>query len=144
MYNATSNSSIPALQSTDGSWARSSLDKATLLAETFQSKWFLPSARVNEFTDIFEVEVQSDSFIPLRTREGSYFLEHLDLASATGPDNIGTKILKRLTGVLAIPFTKLARRIVRLGIWPNLWKIHWIYAIYKKKSVYDPANYRGI
>ena len=59
-------------------------------------------------------------------------------------EGIGMMILKNLASVLSIPFTKLARSIVRYGIWPMIWKIHWICAIHKKKSVYDPANYRGL
>ena len=85
-----------------------------------------------------------DTFIPLRTREGAQFLDQLDLASATGSDNIGTMVLKTLAGVLSIPFTKLARAIVKSGVWPSIWKVHWICAIHKKKSVCDPNNYRGL
>jgi hypothetical protein len=34
--------------------------------------------------------------------------------------------------------------ILRTGEWPQLWRQHWIAPLYKKKSVYQPGNYRGI
>ena len=112
LHKATSNVSIPALRRTNGSWARSSFEKSNLLAETFQSKWILPSVVFNEFSDLPEVDLVPDSFIPLRTREACHFLESLDPASSTGPDLIGTFVLKRLASSLALPFCKLARAIV--------------------------------
>ena len=87
-----------------------------LLADTFQSKWILPVSFSNEYSRIPDMDSPLDTFIPLRTREGAQFLDQLDLASATGSDNIGTMVLKTLAGVLSIPFTKLARTIVRSGV----------------------------
>ena len=89
-------------------------------------------------------DLTPDTFIPLRTREAGKFLSSLDPSSATGHDNLGTIVLKELAGVLAIPFAKLARAIVQFGIWPSIWKLHWICALHKKKSIFDPSNYRGL
>ena len=68
----------------------------------------------------------------------------LDISSSTGPDLLPTRILKQLAKKLGLPFAKLARSIIRWGIWPELWKLHWIFPLYKKKSLVDPTNYRGI
>ena len=30
------------------------------------------------------------------------------------------------------------------GMWPHLWRQHWVCPLFKRKSVYQPGNYRGI
>ena len=64
--------------------------------------------------------------------------------SATGPDGVPARVLKVLCRELALPFAKLARCIINNGHWPTIWVLHWICALHKKKSAYDPDNYRGI
>ena len=34
--------------------------------------------------------------------------------------------------------------ILKFGEWPTIWREHWIVLLYKRKSVYDPNNYKGI
>ena len=34
--------------------------------------------------------------------------------------------------------------ILSSGEWPQLWRQHWVAPLHKKKSVYQPDNYRGI
>ena len=34
--------------------------------------------------------------------------------------------------------------ILDTGAWPESWIVHWIVPLYKRKSVFDPVNYRGI
>ena len=36
------------------------------------------------------------------------------------------------------------RLILSSGKWPELWKIHWIFPLHKRKSRSAPGNYRGI
>ena len=64
--------------------------------------------------------------------------------SATGPDGIPSLLLNKCSSELAVPFAKLAKCIVQHGVWPTNWTHHWICALYKKKTVYNPENYRGI
>ena len=45
---------------------------------------------------------------------------------------------------LALPIIRLARCILRAGVWPDVWLNHWICALYKKLSPSNPENYRGI
>jgi len=144
MHKASTNSSISALKYPDGSWARTAKDKAELLAKTFASKWILPDLVENEYSHIEDFPDEPDTFIPIRTRNIERFLAKLEESSGTGPDFIPARILKWLASLLALPFAKLARLIVSQGIWPNIWKIHWICGIFKKKSIYDPLNYRGV
>ena len=64
--------------------------------------------------------------------------------SGTGPDHLFTKILKNCAKSLERPITMMARKVLTSGRWPELWKYHWIYPLFKKKMKSDPNNYRGI
>ena len=88
---------MPALKNSEGEWARSSEDKANLLARTFSKKWTLPVVSANEYSDIFSMNSVMDSqggFLLLRTRNLLKILKNLDKCSGTGPDMLGTYILK--------------------------------------------------
>ena len=88
---------MPALKNSEGEWARSSEDKANLLARTFSKKWALPVVSENEYSDIFSMNSVMDSqggFLLLRTRNLLKILKNLDKCSGTGPDLLGTYILK--------------------------------------------------
>ena len=145
MNKASVCSGIPALKTSNGSWCREPKAKADLLATTFASKFRIPPAEINEYSAISADSSSSyRSMNILRIRIAMKVLEKLDENSATGPDMLAARILKKCARVLAIPFCKLARAILRHGQWPSTWMLHWILALYKKKSVYDPNNYRGI
>ena len=36
------------------------------------------------------------------------------------------------------------RLILRQGVWPSSWKLHWLLPLFKRKSRSLPCNYRGI
>lgn len=38
----------------------------------------------------------------------------------------------------------LISAILKFGEWPTLWREHWVAPLFKRKSVDDPGNYRGI
>ena len=80
----------------------------------------------------------------MRRHTGAKILRELTEDSATGPDQLAARILKRCADALSIPFAKLGRAILKYRRWPRSWMIHWILALHKRKSVYDPSNYRGI
>ena len=73
-----------------------------------------------------------------------HLLQHIDVNKATGPDRIAGRILKELAKELTIPLTILGRRILAEACWPDRWREHFLVPIYKKKSVYDRNNYRGV
>ena len=140
-------STLPTLRDNDG-WARTSQEKSNVLANTFSGKWILPPVAHNEYSDIFVANDHASSsqsgFLLLRTRVLKRLLKKLAVDSATGPDLISSRLLKFCADSLALPFCKLARCIVRHGIWPASWCFHWICALHKKKSPSDPNNYRGL
>ena len=70
--------------------------------------------------------------------------ESLNENKVIGPDKLSAIILKKLAAELAIPFAKFLRRILSERRWPDAWRLHYLIPIYKKNSVYQPGNYRGI
>ena len=83
-------------------------------------------------------------FIPLRIRHTRRFLKQLREDSATGPDALPARILKECYAGLALPVTLLNRSILHHGTWPEDWRVHWLFALHKKKPKSNPCHYRGI
>ena len=135
-------SSIPPLRNgTD--WLLDAKAKANAFAETFAFKNRLPDEVVDTpFCGAPDFEMLS--FIPLRTRLTKSLFRKLDEATATGNDKISSAILKRLGNVLAAPFTRICRRLLYEGCWPQVWKSHLIVPIFKKGSAFKAGNYRGV
>jgi len=134
--------SIPTLrQGTE--WLSDAASKANAFAHTFSSKSELPEESVD--TPFFGVaDVVHDSFFALRSRKTKRLLKELDENTATGHDKISASILKCLAACLAVPFTKVVRRLFHEGCWPKVWKYHLIVPIFKKGSAFQPGNYRGV
>jgi hypothetical protein len=63
---------------------------------------------------------------------------------ATGHDMISAAILKKLHDCIAVPFTRVARRLFYEGCWPKVWQYHIIVPIFKKGAAFQPGNYRGV
>ena len=59
-------------------------------------------------------------------------------------DQLPARILKYCAVALARPVLLLTLSILSAGVWPQLWRQHWVTPLFKKKSVYHPGNYRGI
>ena len=138
--------SIPALKSSDGIWVRDSQGKADLLAETLSGKYSLPAQCENEYTELKPRQLQwlQDRAEFLTPEAAQKIMSNLREDSATGPDAVPTRIIKRCSAVLAYPVYLLGMSILATGQWPCLYTRHWIACLFKKKSVYDASNYRGV
>ena len=68
----------------------------------------------------------------------------MDEEKATGPDRIPGKILKEIADYIAVPFTRLCRRLLAEAYWPRMWRIHSICPLYKRGSVFIAGNYGDI
>ena len=116
--------------------------RPTFFRETWCKKFTLP--------DLIDDPVVDDpvncmsSFILVRNRRAAKSLRQLGEKTATGPDGIPAKILRKFWVELAAPITLLVRLIISAGKWPQQWKEHWLHPIYKKGAVYDPGKYRGV
>ena len=136
--------SVPALKSEEGEWVRDAKGKADLLADTFARKNLMREAEENQFSGVQRRAVTMRS-TDMPTEGGArHVLQHLDPSSATGPDELPTKILRECAECLARPLWLLACHILRTGVWPQIWMEHWIVPLFKKKAVFQPGNYRGV
>ena len=133
---------IPPLR--DGpEWLLDAKAKADAFANTFVSKSELAPEVVD--TPFFGIpELELDEFVAFRTRYTKQLFRALDPSKATGSDKISAVILKRLSDSLAMPFTRVCRRLYYEGCWPDVWKMHLLVPIYKRGSAFNPSNYRGV
>ena len=145
MRKRTRNSCVPALRTDGGPWILDSEAKANLLAETFAKKAQLPAAKSNEYSRLEPARHSSQTRPPqLNLASAQKQLHGLKEDSSTGPDMLPTRILRECAECLAWPVLILANIILRTGEWPGIWLEHWIVPLYKKSSVFNPANHRGV
>ena len=143
--NTKEKAGLPPLKKEDGSWVRTPREKAELFLKTFAHKYRLPEKVVGATADLGPRQHKELSgFLPVRARNATQVLRNLRENSATGPDHLAAKVLKKCAKVLSRPVAKLARLLLSTGRWPKLWRIDWIFPLYKNRSVYDPTNYRGL
>ena len=80
----------------------------------------------------------------LRSRYTAKLLRDLNESKATGPDRIPANILKRISKEIAVPFTKLCRRLLQEACLPKVWKLHLICPLYKRTLAFKAGNYQGV
>jgi hypothetical protein len=138
-------SSIPALRNPAGEWVLDAKGKADLFAASFSAKFKLPAAERNEYSRLDVVPWRPQGNIE-RISDGVVEKTLLKLVcdSATGPDLLPSKILKECAAALVAPIRDLVNQILEEGRWPQVWTQHWLVPLYKRKSVFQPSNYRGI
>ena len=129
--------SIPPLR--DGTtWLLDAKAKADTFAKTFDSKSQLAPETVDcPFFGLPDVEI--DEFVAFRTRSTRRLFRKLNESKATGNDRISAAIVKRLSDCLAMPFTRVCRRLFY-----EVWKMHMIIPIFKCGSAFKAGNYRGV
>ena len=138
-------SSIPPLKNSEGKWTTDACGKAELFLETFTTKYRLPVEQYNSFSELGgESLEQTSEFCLVRSRLVEKTLRSLQEDKATGPDKVSARLLKHCAKNLCLPVAKLTRAILKTGHWPEEWRTHWVVPLYKKRSVYNPENYRGI
>jgi len=118
------------------------LTKANAFAQCWEAKNKLPQESHEHA--FFPVPPALPEWFPIRPRAVKRLLSKLRLDQATGPDGIGARFLKELAEELALPIALLCRRIFFEASWPQQWRLHLLIPIFKKGSVYQPGQYRGI
>ena len=137
-------SNIPALKTSAGQWIMDPHGKSVELASCFASKFGFRPARFNEHSRIYPARAQQGFFQTPTAACANQVLSELRLDSATGPDRISARLLHMCSHVLAEPVAKLARRIADAGVWPDLWRVHWIVPLHKRRSRHVGDHYRGV
>ena len=84
------------------------------------------------------------NFVVVRERWVLKELLGLREDQATGMDELPARILRQCGCALARNVTALIRKMLALGRWPEMWKLHRVSPLYKKGAVYKPDNYRGL
>ena len=135
--------SIPAMKHESGEWLLDAEDKANLFAITWMQKYVLRAATNAEFPWPDTDGIQLDN-VMLRSRWALKFLLRLDVSKATGPDLLPARILKEVAQQIYMPLIVLCRRMLIEGHWPASWRTHRLCPLYKRLSVYDANNYRGV
>ena len=138
-------SSVPALRCGNDEWAFSPDQKAEVLANVFSERFNLPPPAQNEYSEI-DTTLAAGTLegFAIRPRLVHKILSNIDEHTATGSDLISARLLKKLSPYLCYPLTLLARIILDRGIWPDIWRIHWICPLHKRLSRADAQNYRGV
>ena len=136
-------SSIPAMKQ-GSTWILDAKGKADIFADTFAKKNVMIEIEENKYSEITILEeTPAQAGLPsIETTQK--VLMQLDEDSALGPDLLPTRILKRCAAVVAPLLHALILLILQYGEWPEIWMVHWMVPLYKKNSVYDARNYRGI
>ena len=100
---------------------------------------------MNHYTKLSRPTAKAQSsYANLQETHAEEVMEKLRWDSGTGPDLLPARILQICAGVLAKPVHLLFLCILRTGVWPELWLQHWVAPLHKKKSVFQPGNYRGV
>jgi len=127
--------SIPALKGADGKWVRDREGKANLLAQTLCSKYNIADCDENDYLVLEDEQLAwlEDRASVLTTDAAFKIMQQLREDSATGPDQVPTRIIKRCAKALATPVYLLAILILRTGRWPTIYTVHWVACLHKKK-----------
>ena len=71
-------------------------------------------------------------------------LSSLQESKAVGPDGVSPRVLRRCSGVLASPLSRLFGAILCQNRWPRLWKASHVVPVHKKGSRSEVSNYRPV
>ena len=84
------------------------------------------------------------AFLLIIPRHAEAMLRKLGESSATGPDGLAARVLKRCCKALALPVALLCRSIIDFGSWPESWRLHWLFPLHKRNARSKPKKYRFI
>ena len=130
------------LKNKEGLWCRTPETKANAFAECWAEKCQLPPKVFEQFFACTK-PAMSDWF-PIRRRNVKKLLMALKLDQATGPDGFSVLLLRKLAKFINMSLAILIRRILNEVAWPSDWRLHQIFSLFERGSVYMPGQYRGI
>ena len=135
--------SIRPLKKKDGTLAKEDQDMVQVL-NTFFSEVFTREdlATVPEPEQLNYGE--GLDMVNVTKRKVEQKIKKLRTEAAAGPDMIGPRILKELSGVISSPLATIMRRSMEEGKIPEDWKEANLTPIYKKGPKNSPGNYRPV
>ena len=112
------------------------------IGQTLSSK--IPST-IRHFESYLKNKIHETFFLaPVMAQEISRELKSLHPRKSPGPDNLSPKIVKTCSDQFTTPLTMLFNKSIQNGKFPDLRKLAKILAMHKKKSRFQPENYRPI
>lgn len=152
LWKATKNIKPPVegqkpLRKHDGTWARSDMDIASIFANHL-SGVFQPNPPNNDFVlsePLQQSEYDFDTITISSDDVQKVIKDNLNLKKSPGFDLITPTMIKNLPNVAIIVLTILFNAILKLGYFPQYWKISQIKMIPKPgKDLTVPSSYRPI
>lgn len=136
-------SSIPTLNSADGTEVTNARDKATLLNSFFYTCFNNKSPPLlNQPPNLLSQECPPDI---LCTEDEVYDLVvQLDPSKSTGPDGISVRMLRGTADAIVPSLTRLFNLSLTSGTFPESWKLARIVPVPKATDMTSPSNYRPI
>jgi hypothetical protein len=135
---------VPPIRRTDGKWARSNLEKATIFAQHLEQRFYpnpgpdsLPDLNPNESLDMIPLVTPKEITEEIRT--------NLNSNKAPGFDLITGEILKHFKRKALVKLTTLINACIRLHHVPDAWKTAEVIMIPKpSKNLSEVDSYRPI
>jgi len=141
--------SIPLIRTTDGSWAKSDIEKATACGDHLRQV-FTPHSSFHPHdlivSDSLDVPCpMSFPITPFSLAEVSAATACLKVRKAPGYDLISGKVLQELPPTAVVLLTTLYNSMLRLSYYPLLWKFAQILMVPKPgKPTHEVTSYRPI
>ena len=134
---------IPPISLQDGQHLLSSSLKAEKFAEFFSNKMQVdePDRPPPNVPRITNAHIDWIEITPSKVYQQ---LRSLDPQKATGPDNIGPRLLKECSKELAFPLHLIFKRCLEEGQWPSQWKCSNVIPVHKKGTRTLLKNYRPV
>jgi hypothetical protein len=128
----------------DGVPTSSNLEKANTFNNYFAKICSLDGDEGENDLPEFQVPEEMLENIPFQTTTVKEILQQLDVSKATGPDNIGARLLREVAAEIAPSLARIYNFSMQTGTFPTLWKTANITPIYKKGSKTEAKNYRPV
>jgi hypothetical protein len=141
--------SIPPVRASDGSWAKSDIEKAAAFGDHLHQV-FTPHSSFHPHdlvvSDSLDVPCSmSLPITPFSPAEVSAVIVHLNVFKAPGYNLISVKVLQELPPTAVVLLTTLYNSMLRLSYYPLLWKFAQIIMVSKPgKPAQDVASYHPI
>ena len=92
----------------------------------------LPHPVLGPNQELEKVEARMPEFILIPSRLVLRILKALKLDTASGPGGIPVRAYRESCSELAPSIAVLVRYLLRIGCWPQIWRLHRIQALLKK------------
>lgn len=136
----------PPLQLSNGDWVRKDQDKVNLFA-SYLAQVFTPNPPTSNYTCPVTNTTPPipNKSIKFNTNDAKQIVAKINAKKAPGFDLVTGKMIKELPEIAVIYFAHIANAILKIGYFPDEWKIAKIIMIPKPgKNVHSVESYRPI